>query len=83
MRFNHDSGQFRIQRPFAGGRANVRSVLYMAALVASHHNPVLKVLYQRLLAVSKAKKPDLTVLMRKLIILSNRLLKNPKFSFAI
>ena len=80
--FNHDSGQFRGQRHIAGGRANVRSVLYMAALVASRHNPVLKVLYQRLLAAGKAKKLALTALMRKLIILSNRLLKNPNFSLA-
>ena len=80
--FNHGSGQFRGQRHIAGGRANVRSVLYTAALVASRHNPVLKVLYQRLLAAGKAKKLALTALMRKLIILSNRLLKNPNFSLA-
>ena len=80
--FNHDSGQFRGQRQIAGGRTNVRSVLYMAALVASRHNPVLKVLYQRLLAAGKAKKLALTALMRKLIILANRLLKKPHFSLA-
>lgn len=80
--FNHDSGQFRGQRHISGGRAHVRSILYMAALVASRHNPVLKVLYQRLLASGKAKKLALTVLMRKLILLSNRLLKYPSFSLA-
>jgi len=63
-------------------RAQVRSVLYLAALVASRHNPVLKSLYLRLLANGKAKKLALTVLMRKLIILANLLLKNPDFTLA-
>ena len=54
----------------------------MAALVASRHNPVLKSLYLRLLANGKAKKLALTVLMRKLIILANLLLKNPSFTLA-
>lgn len=80
--FNRDSGQFRGQRHISGGRSPVRSVLSMAALVASRHNPVLKPLYLRLLARGKAKKLALTVLMRKLILLSNRLLKNPNFCLA-
>jgi transposase len=50
----------------------------MSALVASRHNPILKAFYQRLLP----KKLALTALMRKLIILANRLLKNPNFSLA-
>lgn len=78
--FNRDSGQYRGQRHIFGGRSQVRSVLYMAALVASRHNPVLRPLYQRLIAAGKAKKLALTVLMRKLIILANHLLKNPEFS---
>jgi transposase len=80
--FNHDSGQFRGQRHIAGGRSQVRSLLYMAALVASRHNPILKPLYLRLVARGKAKKLALTVLMRKLILLANTLLKNPNFSLA-
>lgn len=80
--FNRDSGQWRGQRRISGGRSNVRSVLYMAALVASRHNPILKALYQRLLANGKAKKLALTVLMRKLILLANLLLKKPDFSLA-
>lgn len=80
--FNRDSGQHRGRRQIVGGRHNVRSALYMAALVASRHNPILKALYQRLLANGKAKKLALTVLMRKLVILVNRLLKNPSFSLA-
>lgn len=80
--FNRDSGQFRGQRHIAGGRSQVRSTLYMAALVASRHNPILKPLYLRLLARGKAKKLALTVLMRKLILLINNLLKYPDFALA-
>jgi transposase len=80
--FNHDSGQFRGQRHIRGGRSPVRTALYMAALVASRHNPILKALYQRLLLAGKPKKLALTVLMRKLILLANRLLKYPNFSLA-
>jgi transposase len=80
--FNRDSGQSRGQRHIAGGRSQVRSVLYMAALVASRHNPILKAHYLHLLAKGKPKKLALTVLMRKLIILANTLLKNPHFSLA-
>jgi transposase len=81
--FNHDSGQFRGQRHIFGGRSQVRSVLYMAALVASRHNSVLRPLYLRLLTRGKAKKLALTALMRKLIVLANHLLKYPEFSLAI
>lgn len=77
--FNHDSGQFRGQRHIFGGRSQVRSVLYMAALVASRHNPVLRALYLRLLTRGKAKKLALTALMRKLIVLANQLIKDPDF----
>jgi transposase len=80
--FNRDSGQWRGQRRISGGRSHVRSVLYMAALVASRYNPILKALYQRLLARGKAKKLALTVLMRKLITLANLLLKKPNFALA-
>ncbi len=80
--FNHDSGQFRGQRHISGGRAQVRSTLYMAALVAARHNPILKPLYLRLLARGKAKKLALTALMRKLILLANNLLKNPQLTLA-
>ncbi|PYI93876.1 MAG: hypothetical protein DME97_03100 [Verrucomicrobia bacterium] len=80
--FNHDSGQFRGQRHIFGGRSQVRSVLYMAALVASRHNPILRALYLRLLARGKAKKLALTALMRKIIVLANQLLKYPDFILA-
>ena len=77
--FNRDSGDYRGQRHIAGGRSAVRRVLYMAALTASHRNPILTAFYQRLRAAGKAAKVALTAVMRKLIVLLNRLLKNPHF----
>ena len=76
---NHDSGQFRGQRHIHGGRAAVRRGLYMAALAATQHNPILKAFYQRLRTNGKPAKLALTAVMRKLIVLLNRLLKNPQF----
>lgn len=76
---NNDSGQYRGQRHIHGGRAAVRKVLYMAALAASIHNPILKAFYQRLRANNKPAKLALTAVMRKLVILMNRMLKNPNF----
>lgn len=76
---NHDSGQLRGQRHIHGGRAAVRRVLYMAALAASIHNPILKAFYQQLRARGKPAKVALTAVMRKLVVLLNRLLKNPNF----
>lgn len=77
---NRDSGQFRGQRHIHGGRAAVRRVLYMAALTATAHNPILKDFYQRLRQNGKHAKVALTAVMRKLVILLNRMLKNPNFS---
>ena len=76
---NRDSGQFRGQRRIHGGRAAVRRVLYMAALAATVHNPILKAFYQRLRHHGKPAKVALTAVMRKLVVLLNRLLKNPDF----
>ena len=73
---NNDSGQYRGQRHIHGGRAAVRKVLYMDALAASIHNPILKAFYQRIRAHGK---PAITAVMRKLVVLLNRLLKNPNF----
>lgn len=76
---NNDSGQYRGQRRIHGSRAAVRKVLYMAALAASIHNPILKAFYQRLRSNGKPAKVALTAIMRKLVVLLNRLLKNPNF----
>ena len=59
-----------------GGRAQVRAVLYMAALVAARFNPVIRAFYQRLCAAGKAKKVALTACMRKLLIILNAMMKH-------
>ena len=74
--FNRDSGTLRGRRTVWGGRARVRAALYMGALVASRHNPVIRDFYQRLLAAGKAKKVALTACMRKLLITLNAMLKH-------
>lgn len=71
-----DSGTWRGRRVIWGGRASVRRVLYMAALVASRRNPVLKALYTRLVAAGKAKKVALVACMRKLLTILNAILQS-------
>jgi transposase len=78
-----ESGQWQGRRTIGGGRAPVRRALYMAALVASRSNPILKAFYQRLRAKNKPAKVALSALMRKLIVLMNHILKNPDFVPAI
>ena len=73
--FNHDSGKRRGQRRIFGGRASVRSVLYMAALSAIKCNPVIRSFYQRLVAKGKAKKVAITACMRKLLVILNTMVK--------
>src|SRR5436190_13807068 len=74
--YNNDTGPFRGQRRIRGGRASVRRSLYMAALSAVRHDPILKRFYQRLRSAGKKPLVALVAVMRKLIILLNRLLKN-------
>lgn len=64
------------------GRPQLRRVLYMAAISASRHNPVLKHFYQRLIARGKPPKLALIAVARRLIELLNTLIKNPNFSLA-
>jgi transposase len=73
--FNRDSGQFRGKRQIGGGRARVRAVLYMSALVASRWNPVIRAHYQKLLSAGKPKKVALVACMRKLLVILNAMLK--------
>jgi transposase len=56
----------------------VRRVLYMAALVAARHNPVIEVFYQRLVAAGKPKKVALVACMRKLLIIINAMIRSGK-----
>lgn len=74
--FNRDSGSLRGKRTVWGGRARVRSVLYMGALVASRYNPTIKAFYERLLEAGKPKKVALTACMRKLLTILNSMIKN-------
>ena len=73
---NRDSGTFRGKRRVWGGRATVRAVLYMGALVAARHNRVLKAFYQRLRQAGKAPKVALTACMRKMLTMLNAMLKH-------
>lgn len=68
---NWDSGTLRGKRAVWGGRSQIRGVLYMSALVATTHNPVLQTFYNRLLAAGKAKKLALVACMRKLLTILN------------
>jgi len=74
--FNRDSGTLRGKRTVWGGRGALRTALYMATLVATRHNPVLRAFYQRLCNAGKPKKVALTACMRKLLIILNSMIKN-------
>lgn len=74
--FNRDSGQWRGHRMIWGGRAPVRAALYMAALVATRHNPVLARFYQRLRTAGKPAKVALVAVMRKLLTIVNAMIKH-------
>jgi transposase len=80
--YNRDSGSSSLSRPIQGGRPEVRKALYMAAMVASRFNPILKEFYDRLRAKGKLHKVAITALMRKIITLANHLLKNPSFKLS-
>lgn len=71
---NDDSGTRRGKRTTWGGRATVRSTLYMATIVATRHNPLICAFYQRLLAAGKPKKVALVACMRKLLTILNAML---------
>lgn len=73
--FNRDSGTFRGQRTIFGGRATVRSVLYMAALSARRYNPALKEFADRLQERGKSPKVILVACMRKLLVILNTMVK--------
>lgn len=76
--FNCDSGRFRGRRFCWGGRAEVRQVLYMAAMSAAQHNPVIRDFYQRLRAKGKPAKVALVACMRKLIVILNAMVRDGK-----
>jgi transposase len=71
---NCESGSWRGRRIVWGGRARVRTVLYMATLVATRHNPVIRDFYARLCAAGKPKKLALTACMHKLLLILNAMM---------
>lgn len=74
--FNHDSGKFQGQRRIRGGRASVRTALYMATLTAMRHNAAIKAFAERLKAKSKVFKVCLIACMRKLLTTLNIMVRN-------
>jgi len=75
---NRDSGTLRGRRMIAGGRASVRHVLYMATLTAIRHNPVIAAFYRRLVSAGRPGKLALTAAMRKLLVILNAILRDPR-----
>jgi len=71
-----DSGKKQGYRSIGQGRFYVRKGLYMAALVASRHNPRMKTIYEKLLSKGKKKKVALVAVMRKMLIMMNAMVKN-------
>lgn len=76
--FNRDSGMMRGRRMVCGGRRQIRSALYMATLVATRWNPIIKNFYERLLRVGKRKKVALVACMRKLLTILNAIVREQK-----
>jgi len=82
---NRDSGKMKGKRRTYGGRARVRRTLYLAALSASKHNPIIRAFYERLLAAGKEKMVALVACMHKILTILNAMLKkgelfNPVYS---
>lgn len=73
--FNRDSGTLRGHRCIFGGRAAVRSALYMGALSAIRYNPVIRALYERLIQAGKPPKVALTACMRKMLTILNAMVR--------
>jgi transposase len=73
---NRDSGTLRGRRTVWGGRAHVRTALYMGAIVAARFDPAIRNFYVRLCAAGKAKKVALVACMRKLLTIINAMLKH-------
>jgi transposase len=73
---NNDSGKYRGQRHIWGGRADVRSVLYMATVSAIRCNPLIKAFAERLKATGKAPKVVIVACMRKLLTIMNAMIKS-------
>ena len=73
--FNRDSGTFRGKRTISGGRAGLRAALYMAALAARRHNPIIRQFAERLIRAGKPARVVLVACMRKLLVILNTLVR--------
>ena len=76
--WTRQSGTWKGRSSIGGGRGKVRAVLFMAALVASRHNPVLKAFRDRLVAAGKPKIVALVASMRKLLTILNAIIRDQK-----
>lgn len=76
--YNRDSGRMRGKRRIFGGRACVRSVLYMAALAAIRSKGIITATYEHLLAAGKLKKVAIVACMRKLLVTMNAILRDSR-----
>lgn len=74
--FANDSGNKRGQRHISGGRSIVRAALYMPAISAIQHNPVIRALYQRLVQAGKHHYVAITACMRKMLVILNAMLRS-------
>lgn len=74
--FNRDSGRLKGKRRIRGGRAPIRTVLYMAMLSAIRYNPIIKAFYQKLVAQGKHKKVAIIACMRKMMTILNTMVRN-------
>lgn len=75
---NNESGRFKGKRKVQGGRAQVRTVLFMAMMSAIQCNPVFKQKYQQLLTVGKPKKVALIACVRKMVVILNSMVRDGK-----
>jgi len=73
---NRDSGKMRGKRSIRGGRAQVRTVLFMATLSAIQHNPVVRSFYRKLVAKGKVRKVAVVACMRKMIVMLNAMVRD-------
>lgn len=73
-----ESGKKRARARIQQGRGSVRKVLYMAALVATRHNTILKAFYEKLVKAGKPKKVALVAVMRKMLVILNAMIRDNK-----
>jgi len=74
--FTRQSGQWRGKSCIGGGRTGVRTALFMGAMVAKRHNPILKAFFDRLVAAGKPRMVALIAVARKLLTILNAVLRD-------